>query len=247
MKLEAGNLTRIYRGQTVLSDISLTLDSDNSSASIAWFIGPSGSGKSTLLRLLAGLEPPSSGAVLVDGSPLGSRQSDLVGYRRNISVVFQQSNLFPHLSALENISLPLRVACRMEPQQAKQRARECLSRFGMAEHEMKKPSQLSGGQQQRVAIARAISADPAIIFLDEPTSALDPENTVEVLEAIRTLSQQGVQLVLVTHELRFASHLGGLAFFLDEGRVIESGPVESILSRPQSPRLQKFVDYLGRY
>lgn len=231
------NLGHEYGGQTVLKNITAKLPEKG----LCWLIGPSGSGKSTWLRLMAGLETPTSGRILVDGIPLGFSVADRLNYRRSIGMVFQQSNLFHHLSARENIALPLRVVHRMPAQSALDRADSLLASFGLTEHGHKRPSELSGGQQQRVALARAFSHKPQTIFLDEPTSALDPEMSASVLEAVRLLVQEGVQLVIVTHELAFARSLGGYVYFLNDGHITEEGRSDNIFRRPESDELKRFL------
>lgn len=243
MRLEVSNLSKDYGTHRVLDDICLPFPEEG----IAWLMGASGSGKSTLLRLLAGLEMPSAGVVKINGTPLPESRQERVAYRKSIAVVFQQSNLFHHLSAIQNIALPLTVVHGWDREKAMDKAEAALNQFGLAGHEKKYPSQMSGGQQQRVAIARALTADPQMIFLDEPTSALDPEMSIEVLDAIQLLHQNGVKLVLVTHELHFIKSIGGFAAFLDQGKLIESGDAGRLFSSPGSPQLARFIQFMDKY
>lgn len=243
MRVKADKVSKNYSQASVLSDVSLELSTD----SISWFFGPSGSGKSTLMRVMAGLDEPNEGAVLIDGQSVYASESLLTQYRRSIAVVFQQANLFHHLTAMENIALPLRVVHKVSPDQAHKKSIQLLDKLGLSGHEEKYPSQLSGGQQQRVAIARALSHDPEVIFFDEPTSALDPEKSVEVLDSIKWLSSQGIQLLIVTHELRFARSLGGYGYFINEGRIEESGNVNEMFATPKSETLMRFVSHIEKY
>jgi polar amino acid transport system ATP-binding protein len=196
---------------------------------ISWFVGPSGAGKSSLLNVLSSLAHPTSGQVLIKGEPLPHSEPARILYRKSISVGFQQSNLFPHLTAIENIALPLRVVHGFSRPASQDRALELLARFGLNGHERKFPSQLSGGQQQRVAFARALSTQPQAIFLDEPTSALDPSTAAEVQEAIRILAQSGVQITIVSHAIGFACKLGGHAFLIQDGQLVDHQDIRSLV------------------
>jgi polar amino acid transport system ATP-binding protein len=211
------------------------------------FIGPSGGGKSTLLRVIGGLEVPDSGRVVVNGTALGRDPRALLAHRRRNGFLFQSFNLFPHLSALENVALPLVEVHRTPRQEAEAKARACLDRFGLASHAAKFPHQLSGGQQQRVGIARAIAHQPALLILDEPTSALDPEMTAEVLEVVRGLAEGGQDIVLSTHEMGFAKAVGDRVVFLANGRAVEDGPPADVFGDPKDPAVRRFLARVTRY
>ncbi len=211
-------------------------------------IGPSGGGKSTLLRVLAGLQQPDSGDVLVEGERVDfSDPERLLAHRRRNGFVFQSWNLFPHLSALRNITLPLEEVHGLTPQEAQNVAEAQLERFRLADHGHKQPAQLSGGQQQRVALARAIAPKPRLILLDEPTSALDPEMTAEVLELIEELCAEGQNLVLSTHEMGFARAVADRVVFLANGQVLASAEPAEIFENAPHPDVERFVAKVMRY
>jgi polar amino acid transport system ATP-binding protein len=205
-------------------------------------VGPSGGGKSTLLRILAGLDVPCGGAISFDGAPLPRDARGRLAWRRRVGTVFQAYNLFPHLTALDNLLLPLVHVHRLSRREARERVREPLARFGLADHADKRPGQLSGGQKQRIAILRALVVEPSILFLDEPTSALDPEMTAEVLEMIRELRDQGRQLVLVTHQMRFARKVADEIAFVADGLIEAHGPAGAFFDQPATPRLARFLE-----
>jgi len=205
-------------------------------------VGPSGGGKSTLLRILAGLDVPSGGSISFDGTPLPRDARGRLAWRRRVGTVFQAYNLFPHLTALDNLLLPLVHVHKLSREEARERVREPLARFELAQHADKRPGQLSGGQKQRIAILRALVVEPSILFLDEPTSALDPEMTAEVLEMIGELREQGRQLVLVTHQMRFAQRVADEIAFVVDGRIESHGPVDAFFNQPDSPRLTRFLE-----
>ncbi len=210
--------------------------------------GPSGSGKSTVLRSINLLEQPDSGSVCVDGVEYGPgvpgepvvKRGRPLELRRKVGMVFQQFNLFPHLTALDNVALPLRSVKGLKPDVAMSRAAESLRRVGLLQRAGHYPGQLSGGQQQRVAIARALSLDPKVMLFDEPTSALDPELVGEVLRVMRELADDGMTMVIVTHELGFARDIGDLNVFMDQGVVVETGSRE-LFETPTNPRTQEFI------
>ena len=206
-------------------------------------VGPSGGGKSTLLRILAGLDVPTAGSVVFDGRPLPRDEAALRDYRKTVGTVFQAYNLFPHLSALENLLLPLIHVHGLSPAAARDRVREPLERFQLAPHAHKRPAELSGGQKQRIAILRALVVQPRRLFLDEPTSALDPEMTAEVLEMIGELKASGTQFVLVTHEMGFARRVADEVAFIGEGRVLAHGSPAELIDRCAVPRVR---DFFGR-
>ncbi|NJK92387.1 MAG: amino acid ABC transporter ATP-binding protein [Blastochloris sp.] len=237
MKLELENVGKAFAGQKVLNHIHLHLESCSSLV----LLGSSGCGKSTLLRLLSGLLPLDEGLIRVNGETLAHEEATLHAYRKKIGVVFQSSNLFPHLSARDNLLLPLLKVHHQAQAEAAQRVDELLDQFQLAQHAHKKPAQLSGGQRQRIAIARALAHRPGLLLLDEPTSALDPEMSAEVLLTIETLKQQGTDFILVTHQIPFARRVADRVLFLHQSSILESGSATEVLSRPQSPELQKFL------
>jgi ABC-type polar amino acid transport system ATPase subunit len=210
--------------------------------------GPSGSGKSTVLRTINLLEPPSAGSLKVDGIEYGPgldgkparRQGKPLTLRRTVGMVFQQFNLFPHLTALDNIVLPLRSARGLRGSEAELKAAEALRRVGLLQRAAHYPAQLSGGQQQRVAIARALAMDPKVMLFDEPTSALDPELVGEVLRTMREVAETGMTMVVVTHEIGFAREIGDLNVFMEDGQVVERGP-RTIFDNPTSVRAREFI------
>jgi glutamate transport system ATP-binding protein len=204
--------------------------------------GPSGSGKSTMLRCINGLESIDEGEIRFAGAPLPRGGKELQRTRSRIGMVFQQFNLFPHMTVLQNITLgPIRVKGVSE-EQAKQRGRELLERVGIPEKAEQVPADLSGGQQQRVAIARALAMDPELMLFDEPTSALDPEMIREVLDVMRQLARDGMTMVVVTHEMGFAREVCDRIVFIDDGVIVEQGPPEEFFANAQSERAREFVD-----
>ena len=243
MQLSFSHLSKSYGRRPVLDDISIDLPD----AKAIVVIGPSGGGKTTLLRTIAGLERPDSGQLHINGRPLDFDEASLLEHRRSIGTVFQAFNLFPHLTALENVILPLERAHGYGHFQAIEAAQTILKRFQLTVHSDKKPAQLSGGQQQRVAIARAIAIKPRFLLFDEPTSALDPEMTSEVLDIIGELRDEGRDLLLVTHHMGFARMVADHCLFVAEGRIVENGPVASLFSEPQSRDLQQFLGRVMRY
>jgi polar amino acid transport system ATP-binding protein len=243
MRLKASNLCKSFGRQIVLKNINLDLDQVHTLA----FIGPSGGGKSTLLRMMAGLEKPDSGALYLNDREIIYREAELLAHRRTVGTVFQAFNLFPHLTALENITLPLEKVHRYSPVEARQVAEVILERFGLSEHGHKPPAQLSGGQRQRVAIARAISIKPKLLLFDEPTSALDPEMTAEVLDVIEELREEGRDLVLVTHQMGFAHRVADQIALLSGGQIMECGPPKQVLDNPQSETTRQFLAKILKY
>ena len=204
-------------------------------------IGPSGSGKSTFLRCLNGLESFDSGHVVIDGQDLADRKTDINRVRREVGMVFQQFNLFPHKTVLENLTLAQQVVRRRDRDEAEAKGRALLAKVGISEKESEYPSRLSGGQQQRVAIARALAMDPKVMLFDEPTSALDPEMVGEVLDVMKTLAREGMTMVVVTHEIGFAKEVADRGIFMDEGKIVESGPPEDLFSNPREERTRLFL------
>ena len=204
-------------------------------------IGPSGSGKSTLLRCINLLEPIQSGRIFLEGDEITRKGADVSAVRQRIGIVFQQFNLFPHLKAIDNLTLAARRIKRMSRQQAEARARELLVTVGLEEKADQYPHQLSGGQQQRVAIARALMMNPHVMLFDEVTSALDPELVGEVLVVMRDLANTGMTMLVVTHEMQFAREVGDRVVFMDEGRIVEEGLPGDILDRPREERTRRFL------
>jgi polar amino acid transport system ATP-binding protein len=210
-------------------------------------IGPSGGGKTTLLRILAGLVTPDSGEVEFNGERIIYEEDSLLRYRRTVGVVFQSFNLFPHLTALENITLPLEKVHGYSFSSAQDAGMNLLQRFQLDSHAAKKPAALSGGQRQRVAIARAIAIKPKVVFFDEPTSALDPEMTAEVLEMIERLREEGTDLILVTHEMGFARIAADRLMFLSGGRALEFGETKAIFNSPATEQCRRFLGTVLKY
>ena len=203
-------------------------------------IGRSGCGKSTFLRILGGLIPASEGIVLLDGETAAETEE----YRKNMGFVFQQGGLFFHLSAIENITLPLEKVHGLSKEEARERALELLERFGLINESDKKPAQLSGGQKQRISIARAVAPKPKILLLDEPTSALDPEYTTEVLNMIRELKDERMSFIIATHEMGFAYHACDKLIFMSEGSILESGESKDVFTEPKTKELREFLSNL---
>ncbi len=237
MQIEIKHLTKTYKGQAALSDLSLSLTDVHSLG----IIGPSGGGKTTLLRVLAGLETPDSGELVLNGKAIDFSKDKLLEHRKRIAMVFQSYNLFIHLTALQNITLPLVKTRQMAPARARQEAIELLERFGLADHLDKYPGQLSGGQKQRVAIARALSLKPEVLLFDEPTSALDPEITAEILDVINGLRLAKKDLILVTHEIGFARHACEHVAFVSDGRVVTHGPSDVLFEKDEPEEFRHFV------
>jgi polar amino acid transport system ATP-binding protein len=204
-------------------------------------IGPSGSGKSTLLRCVNLLEPVDSGQIWLEGVQITGKGVKLPEIRQRIGIVFQQFNLFPHLRAIDNLTLAARRIKKMGRKEAEQRARELLERVGLEEKAQSYPHQLSGGQQQRVAIARALMMRPHVMLFDEVTSALDPELVGEVLVVMRDLARDGMTMLVVTHEMHFAREVGDRVIFMDEGRIVEQGKPADVLDRPREERTRRFL------
>jgi ABC-type polar amino acid transport system ATPase subunit len=204
-------------------------------------IGPSGSGKSTLLRCVNLLEPLNAGRIFFEGEEITRKGADLAATRQRIGMVFQQFNLFPHLTVMNNLTLAARRIRRQSRDEAETRARTLLERVGLAEKAGQHPHQLSGGQQQRVAIARALMMNPHVMLFDEVTSALDPELVGEVLIVMRDLARDGMTMLVVTHEMQFAREVGDRLVFMDEGRIVEEGVPAEVLDRPQEERTRRFL------
>jgi polar amino acid transport system ATP-binding protein len=204
-------------------------------------IGPSGSGKSTLLRCVNLLEPIQEGRIFLEGDEITRKGADVAGVRQRVGIVFQQFNLFPHLTAMDNLTLATRRVLKMRRRDAEKRGRELLAMVGLEEKADQHPHQLSGGQQQRVAIARALMMNPHVMLFDEVTSALDPELVGEVLVVMRDLARTGMTMLVVTHEMHFARDVGDRVVFMDEGKIVEEGVPADVLDRPQKERTQRFL------
>ena len=235
--IEIRGVTKSFGDLEVLKGIDLTVHEHEAVA----LIGASGSGKSTLLRCIDLLEEIDDGDIFLDGKVITDPSVEPVEVRRRLGFVFQAYNLFPHLRVLDNVTLGITRAHGVEGTKAEAQAREILARFGLEGREDEKPSHLSGGQQQRVAIARAFATRPRAMLLDEVTSALDPELVGEVLRAVRDLKDEGVTMVIATHEMGFAREVADTVGYLHEGTLIEVGPPEQVLEEPQRPETQRFL------
>jgi polar amino acid transport system ATP-binding protein len=239
--IKVKNLVKIFtgRGQTVraVNDASTEI----AKGEVVVIIGPSGSGKSTFLRCLNGLEEFDDGQVVIDGIDIAGSKTNLNTVRREVGMVFQHFNLFPHKTVLENVTLAQRVVRKRKAAEAQDRAMQLLTKVGIAEKAQEYPSRLSGGQQQRVAIARALAMDPKIMLFDEPTSALDPEMVGEVLDVMKQLAGEGMTMAVVTHEMGFAREVADRVLFMDAGRILEDAPPEQFFTAPKEPRAQTFL------
>ena len=241
------NLTKKYGNLLVLDEITESIHEGERVV----ILGPSGSGKSTFLRCLNCMEDPTSGSIIFDGEDIADIKVDINRHRQNMGMVFQQFNLFNNKTVLQNITLaPLhiglkkikgRAARAAFKAQVEEKAHNLLQRIGLDDWADKYPSTLSGGQKQRVAIVRALAMEPKVLLFDEPTSALDPEMVGEVLDLIKQLADEGMTMVVVTHEMGFAREVASRIFFMDEGKIMEQGTPEEIFERPQSPRLKEFL------
>ncbi|MBQ1395198.1 MAG: amino acid ABC transporter ATP-binding protein [Lachnospiraceae bacterium] len=221
----------------VLKGINAEIDKGE----VVCVIGPSGSGKSTFLRCVNALEEASGGHIYVDGEEITDKKADVNKIRRHIGMVFQQFNLFPNMTVLENIAMAPALLKIKSKEEAEARAMELLERVNLSEKAHVKPEDLSGGQQQRVAIARALAMDPDIMLFDEPTSALDPEMVGEVLAVMKELAEGGMTMMVVTHEMGFARDVADRVFFVDEGIIMEEGTPEEVFDHPNNPRTQSFL------
>lgn len=230
-------INKHYGSFHVLKDINLSIKQGE----VVVVIGPSGSGKSTMVRCINRLETITDGELIVDGIRVNDKSTDINRLRRNIGMVFQHFNLYPHKTVLQNITLaPVKVA-GMSKQEAEEAARLYLDKVGIADKANAYPSQLSGGQQQRVAIARGLAMKPKIMLFDEPTSALDPETIGEVLDVMRTLAEEGMTMVVVTHEMGFAKEVADRIVFMDQGRIVEEAEPVSFFTKPREERAQLFL------
>ncbi|MFJ4044307.1 amino acid ABC transporter ATP-binding protein [Microbacterium sp. NPDC089987] len=235
--IDIQRLGKSFGENEVLKGIDLTV----LRGEVVCIIGPSGSGKSTLLRSVNLLEDPTRGNILIEGIDVTDEETDIDRVRQRIGMVFQSFNLFPHMTALGNLTIAQRRVKKRSKTEAEQVAREMLDRVGLAEKADEYPSHLSGGQQQRVAIARALCMNPDMMLFDEPTSALDPELVGEVLQVMRQLAEEGMTMLVVTHEMGFAREVGSRLIFMDDGQIVEQGDPREVLANPQHPRTQDFL------
>ena len=241
--IEIEKLSKWYGAFRVLTECSTSVGKGE----VIVVCGPSGSGKSTLIKCVNGLEPFEAGKITVEGISVGDRKTDLPKLRARIGMVFQSFELYPHMTASENISLAQIKVLKRSKGAAAERARQLLERVGMVEHADKYPGNLSGGQQQRVAIARALAMDPIAMLFDEPTSALDPEMINEVLDVMVGLAQDGMTMIVVTHEMGFASKVADRVVFMDEGRIVEDTPKAEFFEAPRSERATLFLSKILRH
>ncbi|MBR6315186.1 MAG: amino acid ABC transporter ATP-binding protein [Clostridia bacterium] len=235
--LNVVNLEKHFGGENVLNGISTEINKGD----VVCVIGPSGSGKSTFLRCLNMLEKPTGGKIIFEGDDLTDKHIDLNAHRQKMGMVFQQFNLFPHMTILENLTTAPMLLKKRSKQQAQEKALELLGRVGLADRANDYPAQLSGGQQQRVAIVRALCMEPDVMLFDEPTSALDPEMVGEVLDVMKELAKEGMTMVVVTHEMGFAREVANRILFLADGVIAEEGTPDEVFDHPQSERLQSFL------
>ena len=242
--IELKNVCKSFDDTEVLHNINLSIQEGE----VVVIIGPSGSGKSTLLRGINCLEMITSGELIVDGIRIPEEQGRIRQIRLEVGMVFQQFNLFPHMTALENVAFGPRKARKVNKAEATNTARNLLDKVGLAEFENKLPGQLSGGQQQRVAIARALAVNPKVLLFDEPTSALDPEMIGEVLDVMNSIAKDsGMTMVVVTHEMGFAAQVGDRLIFMDEGRIVEEGKPGEVMKDPKSERLKDFLGHVKHH
>ena len=240
--IEARGVEKWYpNGFHALRGVDLSVEQGE----VVVIMGPSGSGKSTFLRTFNGLEDFQKGSITVDGITLSDDLRHIDAIRREVGMVFQQFNLFPHLTVLDNLTLAPVLVRKLAKAEVQRRALELLERVGIAEQAHKYPGQLSGGQQQRVAIARSLCMEPRIMLFDEPTSALDPEMVQEVLEVMQGLARDGMTMVVVTHEVRFARQVAHRVVLMDDGEVVEMAPPERFFSNPQHPRSRQFLSQIS--
>ncbi len=231
------NLEKNFRGVEVLKGVNVDINRGD----VVCVIGPSGSGKSTFLRCLNLLEQPTGGQIIFEGEDLTDKKVNLNIHRQKMGMVFQQFNLFPHMSVLDNLTCAPIMLKKVPKAEAEAKAMELLSRVGLADRAKSFPNQLSGGQKQRVAIVRALCMEPDVMLFDEPTSALDPEMVGEVLDVMKELAREGMTMVVVTHEMGFAREVSNRVLFLDEGVVMEEGSPQEIFGNPKCERLRSFL------
>ena len=235
--LSVQELHKSFDGVEVLRGVSAEIDKGD----VVCIIGPSGSGKSTFLRCLNRMEQPDSGKIFLDGVELTANKVALDRQRQKMGMVFQQFNLFPNMTVLRNLTLAPTLLKKMPRAEAEAKAMELLERVGLADRAGEYPDRLSGGQKQRIAIVRALCMEPEVMLFDEPTSALDPEMVGEVLDVMKKLAENGMTMVVVTHEMGFAREVADRVLFMDEGQIVEENTPEALFGSPQSPRLQSFL------
>ena len=233
---EVRDLVKIFDGVTALNHINTSFKRGE----VVFVVGPSGSGKSTLLRSLNLLENPTSGAILFKGSLITDKHTDINKFREQVGMVFQHFNLFSNLSILKNITLAPVLTKRLTGQQAKEKAEALLKRIGLWDKRKAYPAQLSGGQKQRVAIVRALAMNPDVLLFDEPTSALDPEMVGEVLALMKELAEEGMTMIVVTHEIGFAAEVADRVIFMDHGAIVADGTPDEVIKNPENPRVKEF-------
>lgn len=239
--IKTDNVVKVFTGRGVEVRAVDHVSMDVAKAEVVVVIGPSGSGKSTFLRCLNGLENHDSGDIFIEGVSLSDKKTNLNKVRAEVGMVFQQFNLFPHKSVLDNVCLAQQRVRKRSRDESIAKARMLLEKVGIAEKESEFPSRLSGGQQQRVAIARALAMDPKIMLFDEPTSALDPEMVGEVLDVMKQLAREGMTMVVVTHEMGFAREVADRVVFMDQGKVVEVGTPEHFFTSPKEERTKLFL------
>ena len=239
--IKAQNVVKIFSGRGVTVRAVDGVSTEVKKGEVIVVIGPSGSGKSTFLRCLNGLESFNEGHIIIDGVDLADRKTDINKVRAEVGMVFQQFNLFPHKTVLENLTLAQQVVRKRKRSAAEDKARQLLKKVGIPEKENEYPSRLSGGQQQRVAIARALAMDPKIMLFDEPTSALDPEMVGEVLDVMKQLAKEGMTMAVVTHEMGFAREVCERVLFMDQGKIVEEGTPEHFFKNPTEERTKLFL------
>jgi glutamate/aspartate transport system ATP-binding protein len=235
--IEIRDISKWFGAFQVLKDCTTRVDKGE----VVVVCGPSGSGKSTLIKCVNGLEPFQKGEILVAGTSVGARSTNLPKLRSQVGMVFQHFELFPHMSVTDNINLAQVKVLHRSRDEARARSLALLTRVGLKEHADKYPGQLSGGQQQRVAIARALAMDPLAMLFDEPTSALDPEMINEVLDVMTALAKEGMTMMVVTHEMGFASRVAHRVIFMDHGQIVEDAPKDEFFGTPRSERAQQFL------
>ena len=235
--ISVNNLRKSFHGLEVLKGISTEIKRGD----VVCVIGPSGSGKSTFLRCLNMLEKPDGGEIIFNGEDLTAPRTNLNLHRQKMGMVFQQFNLFPHMTVLQNLTCAPVMLKKLTQAQAEEKAMELLGRVGLADRANEYPNKLSGGQKQRVAIVRALCMDPEVMLFDEPTSALDPEMVGEVLDVMKSLAQKGMTMIVVTHEMGFAREVSNRVLFMDEGIIMEDNTPEELFSNPKCERLQSFL------
>lgn len=238
--IKVEHISKQFKKVKAVDDVSLEVKKGE----IVCLIGPSGSGKSTVLRCIHGLEVPETGYVYLNGEVLDPKKSNYQELRNKMGFVFQHFNLFPHMTVLENLTLSLTKVRHMEEEKANEIACNYLTRVGLLDKKDEYPNKLSGGQKQRVAIARSLCTSPEIMLFDEPTSALDPELVQEVLKVIKSVADENITMIIVTHEMSFAHQISDKVIFMDQGQIVESGTAKQIFDHPQIPRTQQF---LARY